>query len=257
LIDKCISTSSVHRVLIRLCKIDVMHLRELFRLEVLTELLFPRLCMACEAHLRHFENGICLICAESLPLSYHWRYPVTPIERLFAGRVPIARGCTYLDFSKGGKVQHMMHSLKYQGRQDVGVLLGARFGSLLIEEGFFEPVDLIVPVPLHRARQDRRGYNQSELIAEGMAGPLGAPLATDVLLRAVATESQTSKGRYERAVNMDGVFKCPKPKSIKEKHILLVDDVITTGSTLGACVHALLDHGAAKVSVAGLAHAVS
>lgn len=234
-----------------------MQLRELFRVEVLTELLFPRLCMACDAHLRQFEKGICLICAESLPLSYHWRYPITPIERLFTGRAPIARGCAYLDFSKGGKVQHMMHALKYQGRQDVGLVLGAKFGSLLIEEGFFEPVDLIVPVPLHRARKERRGYNQSELIAEGMSGPLGAPMATDVLLRPVATESQTRKGRYDRAVNMDGVFHCPKPKSIQEKHILLVDDVITTGSTLGACVNALLDHGAAKVSVAGLAHAVS
>lgn len=234
-----------------------MQLRELLRVEVLTELLFPRLCMACDAHLRQFEKGICLICAESLPLSYHWRYLITPIERLFTGRAPIARGCAYLDFSKGGKVQHMMHALKYQGRQDVGLVLGAKFGSLLIEEGFFEPVDLIVPVPLHRARKERRGYNQSELIAEGMSGPLGAPMATDVLLRPVATESQTRKGRYDRAVNMDGVFHCPKPKAIHEKHILLVDDVITTGSTLGACVNALLDHGAAKVSVAGLAHAVS
>ena len=160
-----------------------------------------------------------------------------------------------LYFRKGAKVQNLIHNLKYNGRTDVGVLLGNMLGERLKASVLYESVDLIVPVPLHRKKYKQRGYNQCTFIAERMAEKMEIAFSEEILLRNHATESQTKKSRYNRYENMQDVFKVNDQARIVGKHILLVDDVITTGATLEACANELLSSGAAKVSIAALAFA--
>lgn len=152
-------------------------------------------------------------------------------------------------------MQRMMHELKYNGRKDVGIGLGNLLGEKLAQHNTFDHVDGFVSVPLHPAKVLRRGFNQSSVIIKGMMEHLDKPDLSRAIERTEFTPSQTSLSRFQRFRNMDRVFICSKPGLIREKHLLLVDDVITTGSTLQACAKLLLDAGAASVSVATIARA--
>ena len=148
-----------------------------------------------------------------------------------------------------------MHSLKYKGNTEVGENLGKLLGHRLQKSSLYSKIDLIIPVPLHPKKEKKRGYNQSECIANGLAEVLQTPVDTNCLTRIKATDSQTKKGRYTRYENMEEVFSLVQPSAIADKHVLLVDDVITTGATLEACANALLKKGASQISIAAIAFA--
>lgn len=215
-------------------------------------LFYPRVCAGCDSHLRKSEEILCLICLHQLPHTYFWDYDINPVEKLFWGRLPVSSACAFLHFEKDSVTQNLMHRLKYEGRTGIGVELGKAFAQKLQEKSWFADVDAIVPVPLHVTRQARRGYNQSKFIADGIADVYGVPVKPELLRRITASDSQTNKSRYERSENVETIFRAPK-SGINGKNILLVDDVVTTGSTLVSAGAQLMEAGANKLYVATLA----
>ncbi|MGQ7853113.1 ComF family protein [Pedobacter sp. WC2501] len=218
-------------------------------------LLFPNLCNACGTALFRHEKLICLKCLYDLPFTDYHQYADNRVAKQLWGRLPLNAAMAMLYFRKGAKVQNLIHNLKYNGRTDVGVLLGNMLGERLKTATLYQDIDLVIPVPLHRKKYKSRGYNQSTFIAGGIAAQMGIGISEDHLIRKNATESQTKKSRYIRYENMRDVFKVNSPEDIIGKHVLLVDDVITTGATLEACANVLLAIGAIKVSIAALAFA--
>lgn len=221
--------------------------------EDLVGLFYPRVCAGCDAHLMKQEENLCLVCKHNLPKTYFWDYDVTPIEKLFWGKVPVQSACSFLHFEQGDVVQELMHRLKYEGKTGVGLELGKMFGQILVEKEWFADADIIIPIPLHVTKEARRGYNQSRFIAEGLGESLGADLRSNLLKRLVASETQTKKSRYDRSENVSSVFKLPEAEKVKGKNVLLVDDVVTTGSTLTAAGSELVSCGVNKLYIATLA----
>lgn len=219
--------------------------------------IFPRLCTACNNRLNKHEDLICLDCANNLPQTHFHKDKDNPVAKIFWGRVPLENAAAFLFFSKKGKVQNMLHHLKYKGTKEVGVLLGKIYGASLIKEHAFKDVDFIVPVPLHPDKLKKRGYNQSEVIAAGMAISMGVPLNTSIFERTVFTETQTKKSRYKRWENVSNIFSVTNPVPFENKHILLVDDVITTGATIEACAHEIRKIKNCRLSVVAIATAMS
>jgi ComF family protein len=212
---------------------------------------FPRNCLLCGRLLNDSEVIICTICYYNIPRTDFHRYKDNPVARLFWGRTEIEYATAYFYFSKGGAYQKLIHGLKYQGRMDIGIETGRLFGSEL-KGSCFDEVDCLVPVPLHPKKQRKRGYNQSEMIAKGIAKALDKPVLTDILLRAEMTATQTRKSRFDRYTNVAGNFYVKNPGLIMEQHLLLVDDVVTTGSTLEACIEILRENAIEKISIAAL-----
>jgi len=178
-----------------------------------------------------------------------------PLAEIFWGRVKLLQAVAWFYFRKGSVYQEAMHLLKYNDRPDIGFLLGRQFGYELNRQPTFIKPDLIIPVPLNPKKYRKRGYNQSEVIARGLSAGLHVPVMTTILLRPVATSTQTRKNRYERYLNVTGKFRMHKPELIENKHVLIVDDVVTTGATLEACAETLLAVAGTTVSVATLAWA--
>jgi ComF family protein len=224
--------------------------------EDLISLLLPRLCHACGDHLLRNENLICTQCYISIPRTNYHLTSGNPVEQLFWGRCSICRAAAFSFYTRGSRIRKLIHRLKYDGIKEIGFELGRIYGLTLKSSGFTDDMDLIIPVPLHKSRQRRRGFNQSEYIAKGIAEVTGLSLDISALRRIRSSETQTKRSRYERWVNVEGIFKVPEPQKISGKHILLVDDVITTGSTLDACASELLKAENVKVSIATLAVAV-
>jgi ComF family protein len=221
----------------------------------LTELLFPRLCVTCGDKLIEQEQWICLHCLHHIPRTNFHLQPENRVAQLFYGRVEIKFATSFFYFSKGSIYQSLLHNLKYKGMKELGEEIGKHFGIDLQQSGDFSSVDLICPVPLHPQKEKKRGYNQSWWIASGIATQMQKPLSSDNLKRVTATETQTKKTRFERWQNVEGIFELNNPEAFAGKHILLVDDVITTGSTLEACAQAILSKTNARVSIATLATA--
>ncbi|NTE05573.1 ComF family protein [Agrobacterium tumefaciens] len=218
-------------------------------------LLFPNLCNACGASLFNGEKLICTKCLFDLPFTDYHLYQENKVMKQLWGRVPLNAAMALLYFRKGAKAQRLIHSLKYNGKTDVGILLGSMIGERLKLSSLYSDIDFIVPVPLHHQKLRSRGYNQSSFIAEGIAQTINIPFKEEILIRTVSTESQTRKNRFSRYENMKAVFKVPETDQITGKHILLVDDVVTTGATLESCANTLLENGALKVSIAAIAFA--
>ncbi|GGE55606.1 ComF family protein [Pedobacter psychrotolerans] len=218
-------------------------------------LLFPNLCNACGASLFQGEKLICTKCLFDLPFTDYHLYQENKVMKQLWGRVPLNAAMALLYFRKGATAQRLIHSLKYNGKTDVGLLLGSMIGERLKLSSQYSDIDFIVPVPLHHYKLRSRGYNQSSFIAEGIAQTINIPFKEEILIRTVSTESQTKKNRFSRYENMKAVFKVPETNQIAGKHILLVDDVVTTGATLESCTNALLAYGALKVSIAAVAFA--
>jgi len=218
-------------------------------------LFLPRLCLACRAHLVRGEEVLCTQCLLSMARTdFHLRRD-NMLEQVFWGRCHVERGAAFSVYNRGSRIRKLIHSLKYDGRKEIGKMLGELYGSTLAECGFMDGIDFIVPVPLSADRQRKRGYNQSELIAQGLSASSHVPVRYDILMRTGRSESQTRRGRYERWENVEGLFTVRKPSEIIGKHILVADDVITTGSTMEGCVNALHQAGDVKVSVVALAAA--
>jgi ComF family protein len=175
----------------------------------------------------------------------------------FSGRVGFEKATSYAWFVTDGLLQHLLHGLKYKGKREIGTYLGSRFAADLSRSNWADGIDIIIPVPLHRTKQAQRGYNQSMVIAEAMAKEQGIVAVDNILRRIRDTETQTNKTRAERTENMTGAFKIDDPMSLRGKHILLIDDVLTTGATLEACAHALHMVADVKISIATIGIAIS
>jgi len=219
----------------------------------LFSLIYPRLCLICSRDLPPYTHSFCLSCKLALPETNFHLLEENPFTDRFWGRLPLESGAAMLYFRKHGTTQRLMHRLKYQGKKEIGVELGRRYGLHLKGSPCFRGLDGIVSVPLHPKRKRARGYNQSDCFAQGLSESLGIPHWPNALLRPVETESQTTKSRFERLENMQDAFRVAQPKLLRRKHILLVDDVLTTGATLEACALKLLEIPETRVSMATIA----
>ncbi len=216
-------------------------------------LFFPDICQACGDKLVKGEQVICSKCIYNLPKTNYHLEKNNPVSQLFWGRVNIENATSYYFYHKGSKFQKLIHRLKYNGKKEVGFELGKHFGSVLIMSELYKNIDVIIPVPLHPKREKKRGYNQSYWIALGLNEIFKVEIDTITLYRSIATETQTKKSRFERWENVDSIFKTKDNTTLKNKHILLVDDVLTTGATLEACANSILESENAKVSIVTLA----
>jgi ComF family protein len=219
-------------------------------------LLFPRICCGCGNTLLRNESLICTQCYITIPRTGYHLLPENPVEQLFWGRCRLERVTVFSYYTKGSRIRNIIHNLKYNGIKEVGNEIGRIYASYLKSAGFFNNIDIIVPVPLHPSRLRKRGYNQSELISAGISEISGLPLEKRALQRVRASDTQTNRSRIERWVNVEGIFNVPDYNLISGKHILLVDDVITTGSTIESCAAELLKCKDVKVSVVALAVAI-
>jgi ComF family protein len=218
-------------------------------------LLFPELCAACRESLMANEYLICTDCLYNLPFTNFHLQPDNIVAQQFWGKIQLEGAYSLYYFSKGGKIQNLMHQFKYKGVKQIGNLLGNIAGGQLIKNEVFNSVDMIIPVPLHKKRLIQRGFNQSLCFAEGLSEKLSAEVENNNLVRVTATETQTHKSRFARFENMQEVFAVKTPEKLINKHVLLVDDVITTGSTLEACGTQLLKIEGLKLSIATIAYA--
>jgi len=216
-------------------------------------LIYPDLCISCENTLNKGEKYICISCLLELPETNYHKEKENPIAKKFYGKVLIQNAMAFYRFKKGSRLQTIMHQLKYKEAQEIGEILGKKYGLKLKKDGFSEAFDLIIPVPLHKNKLLKRGFNQAAVISKGLSEGLGIPYSDEILVRSIYTDSQTKKNRMERWKNVDNIFIVPNLDDIKDKRIVIVDDVITTGSTIEACADALLKNGASEVSIACLA----
>ena len=224
-------------------------------LDDLLGLFYPELCVICGERLISQEKHICMKCWFDLPVNNFHREPDNKVAQLFWGRVQIENAASFFNYRKGSNYQKLIHFIKYKGLKELGYEAGLRYGNVLTESEPFRAVDVIVPVPLHPRKHRQRGYNQSEWIARGLAEPLKKPVSVGNLFRKLHSSTQTRKNRYERWQNVEGIFGINYPDDFSGKHILLVDDVVTTGSTLEASAFQLLKINDTRVSIATLGFA--
>ena len=206
------------------------------------DLFYPQLCMVCSRTLVTSETHICTFCYDELPRTGFHFQKENPTEKILWGRVPMEQAGSFLFFNKNGMTQNLLHHIKYRGRKELAQGLGRMYArELKNEQPDFRP-DLIIPVPLHRRKENQRGYNQSLSFAEGLSEVLGVPLLPKAIKRKAHTATQTRKSRYRRWENVANVFSVEQPEALKGRHIAIVDDVITTGATLEACCRPLLEY---------------
>ena len=217
-------------------------------------LLFPHVCDGCGSDILDEESSLCMKCIAEMPETNFHLHANNPVEKIFWGRLPIVSATAQYYFIKESLMQHLMHQLKYKGNRELGKQLGRLMGHDLQKTGRFNKVDFLVPLPLFASKEKRRGYNQATILCEGISEVLNTEIARDVIIRTQYTDTQTKKGRIERWQNMEGKFELVKPEKIRNKNILLVDDVITTGATLEACGLGLLQ-ASPKLSIATLCYA--
>lgn len=218
-------------------------------------LFFPELCAACGRNLFRNEKIICTDCTYHLPRTNFHIDPQNKMARQLLGRFKFEQAIAFVYFQKGNRVQNLMHQLKYNKKPEVGIHIGELYGWQLNRTEAWNKPDLIIPIPLHPKRFKKRGYNQSEQISKGLASVLNLPLSTHNLVRTENTESQTKKSRYARYENLKDAFIINNPSELIQKHILLVDDVMTTGATMEACSIELLKIEGMRVSICTLAYA--
>lgn len=218
-------------------------------------LIFPDLCHACGESLISGEELICTRCIYDLPYTNFHQQADNIVAQQFWGKVKLDAAYALLYFNKGGKTQQLIHALKYKNTPLIGNKLGSMAGAQLLQTEHLKNFDAVIPVPLHKSRLRKRGYNQSACFAEGLAQTLQTNVVSNNLIRTIATSTQTKKSRFERAANMQEVFAVASPAALKDKRILLVDDVVTTGATLEACAAVLLAVPGLKLSIATIAYA--
>jgi ComF family protein len=217
-------------------------------------LIFPQYCAACGQALYRNENILCMSCYAELPRTGFHNDPENEVAQMFWGRISVKQVTSFMYFAKGSRFQNILHELKYNGQKKIGTTMGRMFGSEL-KNTPFSTADMIIPVPLHPSKLKTRGYNQSELIASGIGEILRLPLETGLITRVMDTSSQTHKSRYERWENVRHIFHCEAPEALRNKHVMLVDDVITTGATLEACASCLVPIEGINLSLVSLAFA--
>jgi ComF family protein len=218
------------------------------------DLFYPRICAACHRILTHEESDICLFCAHSLPKTNFHLLEDNPVEKLFWGRIDVVKATSCYYFTKHGKIQNLLHNIKYNGYKELASKIGHSFGKEIASSGIFRDIDFIVPVPLHPKKLKIRGYNQSEYFGKGLAESIGKPLSVNNLIRTTHSPTQTHKTRFQRWLNVSDIFYVNEPDQYSGMHILLIDDVVTTGATIEAAYHVMKDLNI-RFSVATIAFA--
>jgi ComF family protein len=219
-------------------------------------LFFPHTCVGCGTDVIDHDQLLCLHCLNHLPATNFFNQPNNPVEQVFYGRIPVANAGAGYFFTKDSLLQNLIVQLKYKGNKQIGFYLGQLFGNFLIKCDRFKQVDGLVPLPLNPRREKNRGYNQATMLCNGISSVLKKPVIEKAVVRSVYTETQTHKGRISRWENMDGIFEVKNPSALENKHILLVDDVVTTGATLEACGSEILKVPGTTLSVATLAYTI-
>jgi ComF family protein len=226
-------------------------------LSALAQLFFPHTCCGCGTDLLTTDSIFCIYCLGSMPLTGFEDHAGNPVEKNFWGRADIRAASAHLYFTKNSAVQQSLHQFKYKGRKEIGFYFGRSIGQALKKSGRFKNCQLILPLPLHASREKTRGYNQAAVLGEGISEIMQIPLVGNALVRVSETATQTHKNRIQRWQNMENKFRVIQPEKLQDKHILLVDDVITTGATLEACAQTLLRLENTTLSIATLAYSVS
>lgn len=216
---------------------------------------YPQLCAACNDLLVRGEDIICTKCNIQLPFTNYHLDNENPVAKQFWGKIKVESASAFFHFHKGEKVQQLIHQLKYSNRPDVGVYLGKINGQIFKSSHLFSKVEYVIPIPLHKKKERIRGYNQAACFSEGLALGMEIQSIPHGIKRVKHTDTQTRKNRFDRYKNVSEVFTVSDSKDLEGKHILLVDDVITTGSTLYACAKVLLEVKDVKVYIAAIAFA--
>ncbi|MGY0406731.1 MAG: ComF family protein [Polaribacter sp.] len=217
------------------------------------QLFYPKLCANCDAQLTQNEKVLCTFCRHDLPLINLQNYKENKISKIFYGRIAIENVVSLLYYRKKGSAKKLISELKYKGNEEIGVFFGNWLGELLLENNALSNVNCIVPVPLHPKKRRKRGYNQVTKFGETLGKHLKIPLKEDILIRVSSTNTQTLKSRLERFTNIDTKFLLKDTTIFKNKHVLLIDDVITTGATLEACAKELQKTSGIKISIVTMA----
>lgn len=204
-------------------------------IDALIGLFYPSVCAACGNTLFKWEETVCTRCRSFLPKTGYELSEDNPLARIFYGKVRLKAVTACFFFSKEGKVQQLIHELKYKGNSEAGVFLGSELGKSIKEAPLFQEIDYLIPVPLHPKREKKRGYNQSVMIARGISETTGIPIGEGMLVRSVNTATQTHKSKEERWKNVKDIFEVRHEERLEGKYVLLIDDVLTTGATLEAC----------------------
>ena len=219
----------------------------------LFDLIAPRFCVVCGRRLSVTEQAICAACNMHLPRTdFHRNALDNPMARLFWGIIPVERAAALFYYEAGSETANILYELKYHNHPEIGVVMGRMIGREFSESGFFDGIDLLVPIPLARSRQRHRGYNQSRSIAEGISQITGQPISDQLVRRTHFVKSQTQMGRRERQENVADVFEVKNLDGIHGRHLLLIDDVVTTGATITACARELLKAGDVTLSILSL-----
>lgn len=218
----------------------------------LLDMLFPRICPVCESSLLSHEKSLCTKCLLDIPITGFHLQKFNPMEQLFAGKIQFEKATGYFFYERGNPYANILHDIKYRNQPQTGRHLAAVYAKELVSCNFFTDIDCIIPIPLHHKKLVKRGYNQSEYIAKGFADSLNVPVFTDVITAVKNHESQTSKGIYERWLNTQDIFMVQNTEIIENKHVLIVDDVVTTGATLLSAATAITHVPGIKISLAAL-----
>lgn len=220
--------------------------------ESLLHLAFPHICVGCGRDLLELDNELCLNCLSVLPATNFHLHHNNPIEKIFWGRLPVTHATAQYYFTKESLMQQLMHSFKYKANKELGIYLGRLMGIALSSSNRFSDIDVLVPLPLFPLKEKKRGYNQAAVLCHGIAEVFKKPVLKDVVTRTSYTDSQTQKNRVERWQNMEDRFELANANALAGKHVLLVDDVITTGATLEACGREIIMADNVQLSVATL-----
>lgn len=223
-------------------------------LKDILHLFYPNLCVSCSTSLLKSERILCAFCRHDLPIINTNNFNNNEITNAFYGRINIKKATSFLYFNKKNSTQKLIHQLKYKGNQEVGTFIGNWFGSNLKEHHFFNDIDCIIPVPLHPKKEKTRGYNQLTTFGKSLSEIANIVYKDELLLRISSTKTQTLKERFERFSNSNTVFHLTNTSALKNKHILLIDDVITTGATIEACCNELLKTENITISIATISY---
>lgn len=219
----------------------------------INSILAPVVCFGCNAHLIRGEQHICTVCRNNLPLTDYTYAVENAVDRVFYGRIAIKKASSFLFFTENSIVQQLIHHLKYKNQEQIGAFLGDWYGQILKENNFLTTIDVVIPVPLHRKKLKKRGYNQVDLFAKKLAHHINAKYISNILVKTANTKTQTKKSRISRLQNNKELYTLSDSDFLKNKNILLVDDIITSGATIEMCAKALLKAEGVKIYITSMA----